>query len=79
MTRIAQTEFAASYGGKTCAEGVEKPREPLTPAERTELAGTDTTYPQARIGYVALGGSPLDLSPPVLKEIDGVGLVAELR
>ncbi|HEY9372510.1 hypothetical protein [Streptomyces sp.] len=50
-------------------------------AERTELAGTDTTYPRAngRIGYVDLGSNPLDLSQLVLKDVGEGWVVTELR
>ena len=56
-------------------------REPLSSAERTELAGTDTTYPRAngRIGYVDLGSNPLDLSQLVLKDVGEGWVVTELR
>ncbi|MFH8582552.1 hypothetical protein OG988_39425 [Streptomyces zaomyceticus] len=58
---------------------MEKLREPLPPAERAEVAGMDTTYPQAkgRLGYVELGSNPLNLPQLVLKENDGICHVTE--
>ncbi|MDV5145413.1 hypothetical protein R1T08_14630 [Streptomyces sp. SBC-4] len=54
---------------------------PLASEERTALAGTENSYARAkgRLGYVELGGNPLDPAQLVLHESDGTWPVTELQ
>ncbi|MFD3661237.1 hypothetical protein ACFWVF_11670 [Streptomyces sp. NPDC058659] len=81
MTRTAQAELAATYRVADCPAAVGKLLEPLTPAQRDELAGTDTRFPKASgvTGHVDLDSNPLGLSHLVLKDVDGKWLIAELK
>ncbi|MEU3692848.1 hypothetical protein [Streptomyces narbonensis] len=81
MTTKAQAELAATYRVADCPAAVGKLLEHLTPAQRNELAGTDTRFPKASgiTGRVDLDNNPLGLSHLVLKDVDGTWLIAELK
>ncbi|WP_159041729.1 hypothetical protein [Streptomyces aureus] len=81
MTRTARAELTATYRAKDCPAAIQAMIEPLTSAEKSELADTDTRYPKASglTGYVDLGSNPLDLSQLVLKDVDGTWHITDLR